>query len=151
MLITDDPGGLITEYAERFLTARATGEHVVIDGPCLSACTLVVGMLPRDKVCATPKAVLGFHSAWRPTRNGGTVNSPLANQAMMEVYPAGLRSWIVRRGGLTKKMMFLQGRDLAAIVPRCGTSVSANLHAGHAPRLIRSGAARATSVAHRGL
>src|SRR5215475_1670228 len=118
MLITADRGGLLTDYAERFLSARATGEQVVIDGACLSACTLVVGMLPRDKVCATPKAVLGFHSAWRATRNGGTVNSPLANQAMMEVYPAGLRSWIVRRGGLTKKMIFLQGRDLAAIVPR---------------------------------
>src|SRR6516164_9684431 len=65
ILITADRGGLITDYAERFLSARATGEQVVIDGACLSACTLVVGMLPRDKICATPKAVLGFHAAWR--------------------------------------------------------------------------------------
>ena len=46
ILITADRGGLLTDYAERFLSARATGEQVVIDGACLSACTLVVGMLP---------------------------------------------------------------------------------------------------------
>ena len=63
IVIKADRGGLITDYAERFLSARATGEQVVIDGACLSACTLVVGMLPRDKICATPKAVLGFHVA----------------------------------------------------------------------------------------
>jgi hypothetical protein len=60
ILITADRGGLITDYAERFLSARATGEQVVIDGAGLSACTLVVGMLPRDKICATPKAVVRF-------------------------------------------------------------------------------------------
>jgi hypothetical protein len=42
ILITADRGGLITDYAELFLSARATGEQVVIDGACLSACTLVV-------------------------------------------------------------------------------------------------------------
>jgi hypothetical protein len=147
ILITADRGGLITDYAERFLSARATGEQVVIDGACLSACTLVVGMLPRDKICATPKAVLGFHAAWRPTRNGGRVNSLPASQAMMDVYPADLRSWIARRGGLTTKMIFLQGRELAAIVPPCGTSVSASVHASREPRLVRSDATRATFVA----
>ena len=147
ILITADRGGLITDYPERFLSARATGEQVVIDGACLSACTLVVGMLPRDKICATPKAVLGFHAAWRPTRNGGRVSSLPASQAMMGVYPADLRSWIARRGGLTTKMIFLQGRELAAIVPPCGTSVSASVHASHEPRLVRSDATRATFVA----
>ncbi len=32
----------------------------------------------------------------------------------MEVYPADLRNWISRRGGLTAKMIYLQGRELAA-------------------------------------
>jgi hypothetical protein len=102
---------------------------MVIDGACLSACTLVVGMLPRDKICATPKAVLGFHAAWRPTRNGGTVNSLPASQAMMEVYPPDLRGWIARHGGLTSKMIYLQGRDLSAIVPPCAASASATARA----------------------
>jgi hypothetical protein len=38
----------------------------------------------------------------------------------MEIYPADIRAWIARRGGLTPRMMFLRGSDLAAIVPPCG-------------------------------
>jgi hypothetical protein len=146
ILISADRGGLISDYAERFLSARASGEQVVIDGACLSACTLVVGMLPRDKVCATPKAVLGFHSAWRPTGDGRRVSSVSASQAMMEVYPEELRRWIARRGGLTPKMIFLQGRELAQIVPPCGTSVSASVRA-HEPRVLRPDTTHATIVA----
>ena len=147
MLITADPGGLITEYAERFLTARATGERVVIDGACLSACTLVVGMMPRDRICATPKAVLGFHSAWLPRVDGGKINSLAASTAMMEIYPAELRRWIARRGGLGTKMMFLQGRELAQIVPPCGTSVSAAANVIRNPHVLRSDTNRTTFVA----
>ena len=36
--ITDDMGGLMTEYASRFADIRSSGEKVVIDGPCYSAC-----------------------------------------------------------------------------------------------------------------
>jgi hypothetical protein len=148
IVIKADRGGLITDYAERFLSARANGEQVVIDGACLSACTLVVGMLPRDKVCATPKAVLGFHSAWRPTGGGRKVASLTASQAMMEVYPAELRLWITRRGGLTPKMIFLQGRELAQIVPPCATSVTAGAaRATRDQHVVRSETTHATLVA----
>jgi hypothetical protein len=118
MRITSDRGGRIIDYAERFLQARASGEQVVIDGACLSACTLVVGMLPRDQVCVTPKAVLGFHAAWRPTANGGKTASQAATQVMMEVYPPELRSWIGRRGGLTSRLILLEGRDRADLRDR---------------------------------
>jgi hypothetical protein len=128
--LSGDPGGLILRYAQRFLQARASGEQVVIDGACLSACTLAVGMLPRGQVCATPNAVLGFHAAWRPTNSGGKTTSSVATQAMMELYPADVRNWIDRHGGLTSRMIYLQGAELAAIVPPCGagggsTTVSA--------------------------
>lgn len=119
MRIAGDPGGLIIEYAQRFLQARASGEQVVIDGACLSACTLAIAMLPRQQVCTTPKAVLGFHAAWRPTSDGGKTTSYLATQAMMDLYPADVRGWIGRHGGLTSRMIFLQGRELASMVPSC--------------------------------
>jgi hypothetical protein len=125
MRITGDPGGLIIEYAERFLQARASGEPVVIDGACLSACTLAVAMLPRGQVCTTSKAVLGFHAAWRPTSHGGKATSSVATQAMMELYPADVRGWIGRHGGLTPRMIFLQGRELSAMVPTCGAAAGA--------------------------
>jgi hypothetical protein len=122
MRISGDPGGLIIAYAERFLQARASGEQVVIDGACLSACTLALAMLPRDQVCATSNAVLGFHAAWRPTRSGGKATSSVATQAMMELYPSDVRSWIGRHGGLTPRMIFLRGQELSSMVPACGTN-----------------------------
>lgn len=126
IVISSDRGGLVSDYAARFLSARDFGELVVIDGPCLSACTLVVGMVPRDNVCATPKAVLGFHSAWRPVR-GKRIPSAEASQAMLDVYPTALREWINHRGGLSSKMIFLYGRELAGIVRPCAPAVVAGL------------------------
>ena len=37
MRIVNDPGGEVSSYVEKFQEARETGEHIVIDGPCLSA------------------------------------------------------------------------------------------------------------------
>ena len=36
MRITSDPGGQIGPYLENLASLRNSGEHVVIDGPCLS-------------------------------------------------------------------------------------------------------------------
>src|SRR5580700_3941691 len=80
--ITNDRGGLLVDYAERFAAASDSGERVVIDGLCLSACTLAIGMLPRGKICVTPNAVLGFHAAWRPTAHGHPVKSQFATRVM---------------------------------------------------------------------
>ena len=38
----------------------------MIDGACLSACTLVLGIVPRERICVTQRAMLGFHAAWMP-------------------------------------------------------------------------------------
>jgi hypothetical protein len=143
--ITSDRGGRIVDYVERFNEARASGEQVVIDGYCLSACTLAVGMLPRDQVCATSRSVLGFHAAWRPTADGGKVSSSAATQVMMDIYPPELRRWIGRRGGLTPRLLLLEGRDLASIVPTCGGGApSVTTVSGRTPRLLRTGTSRAT-------
>jgi hypothetical protein len=42
----------------------------------------------------------------------------------MQTYPASVRAWIARRGGLTPKMMYLRGRDLATIVAPCSRTAS---------------------------
>ena len=39
-----------------------SGEKVIIDGPCLSACTLVLSTVPSNRICVTKRAVLGFHA-----------------------------------------------------------------------------------------
>ena len=38
----------------------------MIDGRCLSACTLVRGVIPRERICVTRRARLGF--LFRETR-----------------------------------------------------------------------------------
>jgi hypothetical protein len=128
MRIIADPGGAVIDYVERFEAARVSGEPVIIDGACLSACTLAIGLLPRGQVCVTPKAVLGFHAAWRPTPNGGRVTSPLATQVMYEVYPANVRKWIARHGGLSGRLILLKGRELAAMVPACVAGPAIRTH-----------------------
>ena len=51
---------------------------------------------------------------------------------VMDVYPTNLREWIDQRGGLTPRMIFLRGRELAAIVPTCGLTTTASASAGTA-------------------
>src|SRR6202162_6220719 len=115
MRITSDPGGQIGPYLENLESLRNAGEHVVIDGPCLSACTMILGVIPRDHLCVTPRARLGFHSAWRPDEAGHPVVSRDGTQLLMTVYPQEVRNWIARRGGLSPHMMYLTGRELASI------------------------------------
>jgi hypothetical protein len=127
MRLANDPGGLIAAYQHRFERARATGERIVIDGSCLSACTLAIGLVPREQVCATPKAVLGFHAAWQPTPYGKAVSVP-ATQHMMNIYPSDLQGWINAHGGLTPHMIFLKGPELSAMVSACSEADIAAAH-----------------------
>jgi ClpP class serine protease len=61
--ILASPGGEVGPFLDLFERVRASGEIVVIDGPCLSACTLVLSTVPNDRICVTRRAVLGFHAA----------------------------------------------------------------------------------------
>jgi hypothetical protein len=119
--LANDPGGLIAAYEARFAHARATGERIVIDGSCLSACTLAIGMVPREQICATPRAVLGFHAAWQPTPFGKAISFP-ATQQMMNIYPPEIRAWIGRHGGLHPNLIYLRGQELTEYVSACSDS-----------------------------
>ena len=117
--IKADPGGQIGPYLEALVALRGTGERVIIDGPCLSACTMVLGVIPRERICVTPRARLGFHAAWHPGNKGKPVTSKAATQLLMEIYPEHVRAWIKERGGLSRKLLVLSGRELAAMYPTC--------------------------------
>ena len=118
--IVSSPGDAVDAYLEVFARVRQSGERVVIDGPCLSACTLVLSTIPRNRICVTRRAVLGFHAPrlFDP-RTGYTARAPEATRAVTASYPAGVRSWIKRRGGLTQKIIYLRGKELAALYPHC--------------------------------
>ncbi len=125
MRISDDVGGRIGNYIEIYAAARSSGDTIMIDGACLSACTLVLGIVPRNRICVTRRATLGFHAAWMPGPEGRPVHSAVGTQALWEVYPQHVKRWINSRGGLSSKMIFLRGRELTAIYPQCREDASA--------------------------
>jgi hypothetical protein len=117
--IADDRGGQIGRYLDRYDALRASGQAVMIDGLCASACTIVLGTIPHDKICVTSNATLGFHAAFDFASNGQTVTNPVATQLLYSEYPSPVRRWISRRGGLTPRMIFLHGRQLQAMYRPC--------------------------------
>jgi hypothetical protein len=88
--IISDPGGEVLPYLRTFYEMRAGGERVVIDGPCLSACTLLTGIVPRNNVCVSRRAVLDFHAA---SYYNGVSRSLMPTRAgarfLMRLYTAG--------------------------------------------------------------
>ena len=118
--IQSSAGGVAESYVALFLQLRKSGERVVIDGPCLSACTLVVSVIPRSRICVTSRAVLGFHAPLvHDVRSGKTFSSRDATRVVTAAYPPPVRAWIWRKGGLTKNFIYLRGSELAALYPRC--------------------------------
>lgn len=117
--IIQSPGGQVGPFLDLFEKVRESGERVVIDGPCLSACTLVLSIVPGERICVTKRAVLGFHAARSVDRRGRFYAEPEASVAVLAAYPGPVRDWISRRGGLSSRLLLLKGRDLAAIYPRC--------------------------------
>ena len=117
--ILQSPGGQVGPFLRLFDQVRASGERVVIDGPCLSACTLVLSLVPSERICVTRRAVLGFHAARSIDRRGRSYAEPEASQIVLQAYPAGVRNWIRSRGGLTSHLLLLRGRELAALYPTC--------------------------------
>jgi hypothetical protein len=117
--ILASPGGQVGPFLDLFERVRASGERVVIDGPCLSACTLVLSVVPDDRICVTRRAILGFHAARSIDRRGRMYSEPEASAAVLQAYPAPVRGWIRSRGGLTSRLLLLRGRELAAIYPVC--------------------------------
>ena len=117
--IADDRGGRIGTYVDRYQGLRSSGETVIIDGLCASACTIVLGAIPHDKICVTTHAMLGFHAAWDFGANGRAITNPEATQMLYSMYPSEVRRWISRRGGLTPRMIFLRGKQLQAMYKPC--------------------------------
>ena len=117
--ILQSPGGQVGPFLRLFETLSESGERVVIDGPCLSACTLVLMTVPRQRICVTPRAILGFHAASSRDFYGRRVWEPEATGVVLSAYPRAVRQWIVRHGGLSSRLLLLRGRELAAMYPRC--------------------------------
>src|SRR5262249_19647140 len=54
--------------------------------------------------------------------DGRLVTSAVATDVLWDFYPASVRRWIIRHGGLTKQMIYMEGRSMDGIVATCNLS-----------------------------
>ena len=127
--IGEDRGGRIGTYVDKYQDMRSSGEMVIIDGLCASACTIVLGAIPHDKICVTSHASLGFHAAWDFSEDGHAITNPEATQMLYSMYPSPVKHWIASRGGLTQHMIFLRGKELESLYHPC--FLDARAQSGH--------------------
>ncbi len=120
--ITRDHGGLVEDYKAKYAKIRDRGERVIIDGICNSACTLVLGIVPLNRICVTPRASLGFHQAYydKSYTFGIKITSASGTADLESYYPLAVKKWIDRHGGLTPEMKHVtNGPDLWEMIDPC--------------------------------
>lgn len=117
--IQDDLGGPLGDYILMFRDVRNSGENVVIDGRCFSACTILTGLIPRNRICVTSRAMLGFHAARGPDAQGRLTTNRAATRMMYSFYPAPIKDWVQLNGGLGSETIVLSGKDLAKYYSAC--------------------------------
>src|SRR5271155_4699295 len=96
--VNNDRGGFVFMYQDRWQKLALQHVNVRISGPCLSACTILLGYIPRRDICVTSNASLGFHA--------GTF--PSITEQLWQIYPEDIRAWINRHGGLTYQVIWMQ-------------------------------------------
>ena len=107
--ISDDHGGSVAEYAARWSALEAKGVSVRIVGPCQSACTLLLGHIPRATICVPPAASFGFHLAHLQS----------ATDTLWAAYQSDIRAWISAHGGLHPDLMWMRAPDTYRYFRRC--------------------------------
>jgi hypothetical protein len=125
--ILDDRGGRIGQYLDKFNAIRASGQNVVIDGECVSACTMVLGIVPEDKICVTSRASLGFHNAYN-LKAGARVTNAEATELLYSSYSAPVKKWITAHGGLGPRMVVLRGKELQSMYRPCYLNAQGSQH-----------------------
>jgi hypothetical protein len=107
--ITNDRGGFLFLYLMKWEKLASQRVNVRIAGPCLSACTILLGYIPRRDICVTSNASLGFHA--------GTF--PSITEQLWQIYPEDFRSWINQHGGLTYQVIWMQAPEIYRFVRKC--------------------------------
>lgn len=92
--IRADYGGSLVKYIDKYTAIKETEGKLRLDGFCLSACTMFLGIVPRKDTCATPGSLLGFHSA--STLNGEY--APEGTRLLWNLYPENVRELLRGRG-----------------------------------------------------
>ena len=112
-----DPGGSVGTYVMWWERVEESGNRVVIDGACISACTLVLGIVPLDRICLTDRASFGIHLATN-TETGET-DSEMTDIIVRSFYPKVVQDWIDEHRPLVKEPVFMLPEDFNGTIRKC--------------------------------
>lgn len=125
VIINGSGGGDIAAHMTTAIGLMGSASHVVLNGPCASACVVILEMV-RSKICFTDKATLGFHKSVMFDEN----NRPI----FLDMHPyfrAGIREWVKARGGwptpkyngtqlIDANLLWMQPADMRQFWTHCG-------------------------------
>jgi hypothetical protein len=107
--VYDNHGDSVAQYDARWAGLAARGVNVKIVGPCQSACTVLLGHIPRNRICVTENASFGFHLAHLAS----------ATETLRNAYPGDIRAWIAKHGGLTHEFIWLRAPEVFRYFKKC--------------------------------
>lgn len=130
-LVDGDMGGSLLRYAEKAdIIGRA---KVVIDGVCLSACTMYLRKDWNLDVCYTPSAIFGFHKPYQWLESGIvtgisaiTTSDASWRSEFFDQMPARIQAMLTGKqipepaaGDPPDRFVYVKARDLGDAVKRC--------------------------------
>ena len=107
--VSDNHGGSVAQYDARWAGLAARGVNVRIVGPCQSACTVLLGHIPRGRICVTPQASFGFHLA----------HLPQMTAVLWSAYAGDIKAWITAHGGLQRDFIWMRAPDIYRYFHKC--------------------------------
>jgi hypothetical protein len=117
-----DPGGVITDFAKKYIAIEKTGVTVKVDGLCASACTMVLAYLPADRICMTERGSFGFHLA-----SSDGEDNPELTKAWFRIFPDWVLEWVVAHGGVEDNPMYAFAEDFKSHIGLCPGSHYPNI------------------------
>jgi hypothetical protein len=119
IIVNTSFGGSVEEFFDKYEDMRATQRPMEIRGQfCISACTIALSVMPKDRLCATPYTLFGFHTA-----SGGAGFDPEMNRVLSGTYPARLLE-ILKAHGLDfttphPDVVFLRPAEMGGVINIC--------------------------------
>ncbi len=107
--VDDSHGGSVAAYDARWAAHAREGANVRIVGPCQSACTVLLGRIPRSRICVTPEASFGFHQA----------HLAQATATLWNAYGSDIKAWINAHGGLQQDFIWMRAPDTYRFFHKC--------------------------------
>jgi hypothetical protein len=125
--ITFDRGGEPDRFLEKYRAIRDMAGMVIIDGQCMSSCTLLAGVIPDERICVTSRAVMAFHSVMHfDYKTGHTSHAVNETLVMWHTYPVKLRELLKSKGwdgagesAEHRTLIFIEGDELRTLFQEC--------------------------------